>query len=93
MVAVADISESVLASFRQMVATVAGDSELEVTSPAGTLDEAVIATVGSVEGVKAAAGLVESFVTLADHADESLYVLGVDFLESPIWQSRLAPRR
>ena len=88
-VAVADVSESVLSSFRQMVATVAGESELEITGAAGLVDERLVAAAASVDGVQAAAGLIETFVTPAGYPDESLYLLGVDFLDSPIWQSQL----
>lgn len=88
-IAVGDVSESVLASFHQMVRTVSGASELEIRSATGSVDEDLIRRAASVEGVHTAAGLVESFVTLAEQPDESLYVLGVDFLGSPIWEGQL----
>src|SRR5262245_11556356 len=91
-VGVADVSESVLASFRETVQTVAGASELEITSPVGGVDEEMIAHVAGTEGVRAAAGIVESFLTLADRPDETVYLLGLDFLDSPVWQDQL-PRR
>ena len=88
-VAVADINRSVSAAFEHMVATVAGASALEVTSDSGAVDEALVATVAGTPGVRAAAGLVETFVGQADRADESLYLLGMDVLGSPIWEAQL----
>src|SRR5262245_13877027 len=88
-VAVADINRSVSAAFEHMVATVAGASDLEVTSDSGTVDEKLVATVASTEGVRAAAGLVEAFVGEADHAGESVYLLGMDVLGSPLWEAQL----
>jgi putative ABC transport system permease protein len=88
-VAVADVSESVLASFRHMVSAVAGDSDLEITSATGSVDEGTIETAAGVAGVEAAAGLVESFLPLADQPERSVYLLGVDFLGSPVWESQL----
>ena len=63
-VAVADISSSVLASFRNMVDAVAGASALEVSGPGGQVDEKLVAVVAGVPGVREAAGLVEAFVGL-----------------------------
>jgi putative ABC transport system permease protein len=88
-VAVADINRSVSAAFERMVGTVAGSSALEVTSESGSVDERLLETVASVPGVEAAAGLVEAFVGLADHQDETLYLLGIDVLGSPVWDAQL----
>jgi putative ABC transport system permease protein len=87
-IGMADVSATVLASFRQMVATIAGESELEVTSPLGRVDEALVARVSEVAGVRAAAGMVEAFLPLADRPAESLYLLGVDFLGSSVWETQ-----
>jgi len=88
-VAVADINRSVSAAFEHMVAAVAGASALEVTSNSGAVDEALVATVAGTPGVRAAAGMVETFVGQADRADESLYLLGMDVLGSPMWEAQL----
>src|SRR5262245_9833195 len=88
-VAVADINRSVSASFERAVETVAGPSALEVVSGTGNVDESLMASVTETHGIRAAAGLVEAFVALSDHPDETLYVLGMDFLGSPIWQAQL----
>src|SRR5262249_24974174 len=91
-VAVADISSSVMASFRNMVDAVAGASALEVSSPGGPIDEKLVAVAAGVPGVREAAGLVEAFVGLTDRPKETLYVLGMDFLQSSIWRDQL-PRK
>jgi putative ABC transport system permease protein len=88
-VAVADINRSVSAAFERMVETVAGASALEVTSESGSVDETLVTTVARTPGVKAAAGLVEAFVGLSDRSDETLYLLGMDVLGSPVWEAQL----
>jgi putative ABC transport system permease protein len=88
-VAVADISSSVLASFRNMVDAVAGASALEVSSPGGPVDDKLVTVAAAVPGVREAAGLVEAFVGLADRPKETLYVLGMDFLQSSVWREQL----
>ncbi len=88
-VAVADINRSVSAAFERMVATIAGSSALEVSGDGGDVDETLVATVASTPGVKAAAGMVEAFVGLPDRPDESLYLLGMDVLGSPVWEAQL----
>jgi ABC-type lipoprotein release transport system permease subunit len=88
-VAEADINRSVSASFERAVGTVAGPSALVVVSGTGNVDESLVATVTATPGVRAAAGLVEAFVGLSNRPDETLYVLGMDFLGSPIWQAQL----
>src|SRR5262245_2159044 len=88
-IGVTDVSESVLGSFRQMVRTVAGASDLEVTSVGAGVPEHLVTAAAGVSGVQAAAGLVEGFVSLADRPDESLYVLGIDFLGSPVWRHQV----
>jgi putative ABC transport system permease protein len=87
-VAISDASESVLASFQHMVRTVAGDSELEVSAASGHVAEDVIADAAGVSGVAAAAGVVETFLPLADAPQESVLLLGIDFLGSPVWQTQ-----
>src|SRR5882724_1274434 len=87
-IAMADVSASVLASFRHTVDAVAGDCPLEVTAPAGTLDEALVERTSAVPGVASAAGVVEAFIARADRPEQTLYVLGVDFLASPVWQTQ-----
>lgn len=85
----ANVSRTILASFDHMVSTVAGASELEITSAAGDVDAALVERAKASVGVRDAAGLIESFVALADRPHESLYVLGLDFLGSPVWREQI----
>lgn len=88
-IGVSDVSESVLASFRHTVETIGGSSDLEVSAPAGDLDEALLERVVATTGVGTAVGLVEAFTPLSEAPDQSLYLLGVDFLGSPLWQAQI----
>jgi len=88
-VGVSDVSESVLVSFQRVVETVAGSSELEVSATTGDLDEALVERVTATTGVAAAVGLVESFLPLSDAPEQSLYLLGIDFLGSPVWEAQI----
>ncbi len=88
-----DVGNSVLASFEHMLGTMAGTMELEVTSPSGTVDERLLDVVASVPGVREAAGLVEGFVPMADDPEESLYLVGIDFLGSRAWEQQFPRKR
>ncbi len=88
-VGIADASKSVLLSFRHLVETVAGASELEITADGGTLAEHLVEVAAAAPGVRAAEGLVESFLPLTDDPDRTLYLLGLDFLRSSIWEEQL----
>ncbi len=87
-VGIADVSATVLASFRHMVETMGGGCPLEVVSPSGGVREDLIERVAAVRGVKAAAGVIEGFIPLVDHPDETLYLVGLDFLGSPVWEQQ-----
>jgi putative ABC transport system permease protein len=86
---IADVSKSVLLSFQHMVETVAGASQLEITASGGALDERLVDVAAEAPGIRAAEGLVESFLPLADHPSRTLYLLGLDFLRSSIWEEQL----
>jgi putative ABC transport system permease protein len=88
-----DVGNSVLASFEHMLTTMVGTMELEVTSPSGTVDERLLAIAAALPDVQDAAGLVEGFVPLAEHPDESLYLVGIDFLGSRAWEEQFPHRR
>jgi len=88
-VGIADVSRSVLAAFEDMVNTVAGEAELEVASPIGDVSESLVGELEILPDVEAAAGVIEQFLPLTDHPEESLYLLGVDFLDSPLWRLQL----
>src|SRR5262249_28959364 len=69
-IGVADISQSVLASFRHMVQTVAGASDLEITASGAGVPEEMVAAAARISGVEATAGLVEAFLALPERPEE-----------------------
>jgi putative ABC transport system permease protein len=87
-VGIGNVNASVVASFRDTLRTVAGQSEIQIDPAAGMLAEADVARVAEVPGVAAAAGMIETFVPLAGEPGESLYLLGIDFLGSPVWEAQ-----
>lgn len=91
-VGIASINRAVVASFANTLQTIAGDAELEVDPAAGTLAEATVGRAAAVPGVDTAAGLLEAFVPLADDPVESLYLIGIDFLGSPVWSTQFPAR-
>jgi putative ABC transport system permease protein len=88
-VAIADVSKSVLVSFGDMVETVAGDAELEVSADVGTLAERALDIVRGVDGVEQAEGVIERFLTLGAVRAEPLFLLGADFLSASLWRRQL----
>jgi len=91
-IAVSGLASSVLSSFQNTVHTLAGESELEILpSAGGDLSEDVVAQAMAVEGVSGAAGLIETFLPVDELRGDSLYLLGVDFLQSPIWRAQIPP--
>lgn len=91
-VGIADVSRSVLAAFQSMVDAVAGEAELEVSNPAGDVDEAVVDALANVDGVSTAVGVIEQFVPLRWGTEASIYLLGLDFLGSNLWREQF-PRK
>lgn len=87
-VGIGNVNESVVASFRDTLRTVAGESEIEINATAGALTEDDVSRAAAVPGVAAAAGLIEAFLPMADDPGESLYLLGLDFLGSPVWRAQ-----
>lgn len=92
-VAIADVSDSVIGAFRDLVRTVSGSADLELSTGSGRVDEDLVTRIGSVAGVRAVAGIVESSLPLADAPGESLYVVGIDFLRSQLWQGQFPRKR
>ena len=88
-VGMSDVSATVLDAFREMADTVGGERAVEITTASGRIPEALIDRLTQVSGTEAAAGVVESVLPLAQPPGDELYVLGVDFLRSPIWRAQL----
>jgi len=88
-VAVGDVSRSILIAYRNTMTSVAGGADLEVEGAGEGVPEEALSTVLTVPGVHDAAGLVEGFLPLADHPDETVYLVGIDFLGSQMWDTQL----
>jgi len=81
LVGVVAINRSVLDAFRSTVETIAGKSDLIVSGTVAGFDEALVERARAVPGVAhATAGLAE-FASVEGSPGESLYVIGVDFLD------------
>ena len=87
-VGIADVSRSVLGAFRSMVEAVAGEAELEISSPIGNVDQAVAESIATVPGVEATSGIIEQFLSIEGAEDQSVYLLGIDFLGSSLWRKQ-----
>lgn len=85
---ISNVNRSVIASFRDSLRTIAGECEIEINPAAGALSEDDVGRVAEVAGVSAAAGMIEAFLPLAEEASESIYLLGIDFLGSPVWSAQ-----
>ncbi|HEY8209201.1 MAG TPA: FtsX-like permease family protein [Myxococcaceae bacterium] len=81
LVAVTVINRSVMQAFRSTVDTVSGRADLTVAGSEAGFDEAVLEQVKKVTGVTHASAALTAVAPVAGSPGESLYVLGVDFLD------------
>lgn len=81
LVAVAVINRSVLTAFRSTVETVAGRADLTVAGSESGFDESVLEKVKAVPGVLHASAALTEVAPVHGFPGESLYVMGVDFLD------------
>jgi putative ABC transport system permease protein len=90
-VSIANISVSVLDSFRKMIDALAGPAHFEVTNWGAGVDASLLDEIRSTPGVQEANGVVEAFVPLADHPEEQVFLFGTNFLESNAWEALFPP--
>lgn len=84
-------NESVLHSFTQAIDLVAGRATLEITGGEAGIDERLLPAVQQIDGVSAAAPIVQTVASVAEQPGEALLLLGVDlFAENPFREYRLA---
>ncbi|MBZ0160188.1 MAG: ABC transporter permease [bacterium] len=84
-------NESVLRSFTRAIDLVAGRATLEISGGEPGIDERLLPAVQRVEGVSAAAPIVQTVASVADRPGEALLLMGVDlFAEDPFREYRLA---
>jgi len=81
LVAVTAINRSVMQAFRSTVDTVSGRADLTVAAAESGFDESVLEAVKQVPGVTHASAALTAVAPVAGAPGESLYVLGVDFLD------------
>src|SRR5574337_2237803 len=84
-------NESVLRSFTRAIDLVAGRAMLEISGGELGIDERLLPLVQRVDGVSAAAPIVQTVAPVADSPGEALLLMGVDlFAEDPFREYRLA---
>ena len=84
-------NESVLRSFRRAIDLVAGRATLQISASEFGIDERLLPMVQGVDGVVAAAPIVQALAPIAGRHGESLLVLGVDlFAEDPFRDYQMA---
>jgi putative ABC transport system permease protein len=84
-------NESVLRSFQRAIDVVAGRTTLQISAGELGIDERLLPAVQQVEGVIAAATIVQAVAPIADRPAEALLLLGVDlFAEDPFREYRMA---
>ncbi|MDE2484973.1 MAG: FtsX-like permease family protein, partial [candidate division NC10 bacterium] len=84
-------NESVLRSFMRAIDLVAGRATLEISGGEPGIDERLLPAVQQVDGVSAAAPIMQTVASVADRPGEALLLMGVDlFAEDPFREYRLA---
>jgi putative ABC transport system permease protein len=84
-------NESVLRSFTRAIDLVAGRATLEISGGEPGIDERLLPAVQRVDGVSAAAPIIQTVASVADRPGEALLLMGVDlFAEDPLREYRLA---
>lgn len=84
-------NESVLRSFMRAIDLVAGRATLEISGGEPGIDERLLPAVQRVDGVSAAAPIMQTVASVADRPGEALLLMGVDlFAEDPFREYRLA---
>lgn len=87
LVGISSINRSVTAAFRSTIDTVAGKADVSIAGTAAGFPEALLEQVRSVKGVLHAAGTLTVVAPVKDSPGESLYVMGIDFLDDGFFRS------
>jgi len=84
-------NESVLRSFQRAVDVVAGRTTLQISAGGLGFDERLLPAVQQVDGVVAAAPIIEAVAPIAGRPGEALLLVGIDlFAEDPFREYRMA---
>ncbi|MBI2883843.1 MAG: FtsX-like permease family protein, partial [Candidatus Methylomirabilis oxyfera] len=88
--AIQTTNESVLRSFTRAIDLVAGRATLEISGGELGVDERLLPAVQRLDGVSAAAPIIQTVAAVADQPGEALLLIGVDlFAEDPFREYRL----
>ncbi|CBE70128.1 conserved membrane protein of unknown function [Candidatus Methylomirabilis oxygeniifera] len=88
--AIQTTNESVLRSFTRAIDLVAGRATLEISGGELGVDERLLPAVQRLDGVSAAAPIIQTVAAVADQPGEALVLIGVDlFAEDPFREYRL----
>ena len=91
-VAVQLANHSALAAFEGAVRNVAGEARLEVSSPAGDLDERVVTRLRPITDAARLEPVIEGVALWAGHPDVAFRLLGVDMLSAEAFRGYGEPR-
>ncbi len=86
-VGVTALNRSVMSAFRSTVETIAGKADLSVSGTEAGFDDSLVEATKAIPGVLHASGTLTVVAPLKGHPGESLYVMGVDFLDDGYFRS------
>ncbi|MCA3014046.1 MAG: ABC transporter permease [Myxococcaceae bacterium] len=87
LVGISSINRSVMAAFRSTIDTVAGKADVSIAGTATGFPEALLEQARATPGVQHAAGTLTVVAPVKGSPGESLYVMGIDFLDDGYFRS------
>lgn len=87
LVGISSINRSVTEAFRSTIDTVAGKADVSIAASTTGFPEELLEQVRAVKGVQHAAGTLTVVAPVKDSPGESLYVMGIDFLDDGYFRS------
>jgi putative ABC transport system permease protein len=87
LVGISSINRSVMNAFRSTIDTVAGKADVSVAGTATGFPEELLEQARATKGVQHAAGTLTVVAPVKDSPGESLYVMGIDFLDDGYFRS------
>lgn len=87
LVGISSINRSVTNAFRSTIDTVAGKADVSIAGTVAGFPEELLEKARAVKGVQHAAGTLTVVAPVKDSPGESLYVMGIDFLDDGYFRS------
>ena len=87
LVGISSINRSVTNAFRSTIDTVAGKADVSIAGTSAGFPEELLEQARSVKGVLHVAGTLTAVAPVKDSPGESLYVMGIDFLDDGYFRS------